>query len=672
LIEPTTLRQPTLAKVNGGSLEVLSEIQILGISPLIDCGRFCPKRILGDNLLVTAEILKPGNHILAADLAWRMRGANEWNRVEMQYSVNDDNWTVELLLSELGFLEFRIEAWEDVFSKIIQDIRRWQGADQDVTPDVEALIELSKRAAQSASHDDRSRITQSLSKLPEIAPAISSSEISSLADILSEKSLSSLIVRNLEKKDFVASPVYTLIVDRPIARYSTWYEMFHRSQGKVEGVSATFKDCEARLGEIKEMGFDVVYLPPIHPIGITNRRGPNNSPSNSKNDPGSPWATGNGFGGHDAVNPDLGTMQDFTELVTSVNNLGMEIALDLAFQVSPDHPYVRQHPEWFYHQPDGTIRFAENPPKRYYDIYPLNFENADWRSLWEELRRVVEFWIEKGVKIFRVDNPHTKPIPFWEWLTFSARMEHPEVIFLSEAFTRPNSMKLLAKAGFDQSYTYFTWKNSKSELSEFLKEFFFSEAREYYRPNLFTNTPDILTEYLQTGGRAAFKVRETLAATLSSSYGIYNGFELCENRAKSEHSEEYMDSEKYQYKVWDWNREGNIKDYITKMNWIRKENPALQENSTLRLLDCEGDQIIFYGKWTPDLSNVILVAVNLDPFSTHETMVSIPVKELGLHGNYTVRDLISERDFVWNGERNYVKLDPNLESAHILRLERHN
>ena len=335
------------------------------------------------------------------------------------------------------------------------------------------------------------------------------------------------------------------------------------------------KIVKLRLGEIQKMGFDVVYLPPIHPIGITNRRGPNNTPSSSKNDPGSPWAIGNGFGGHDVVNPDLGTMQDFTELVASAHNLGMEISLDLAFQVSPDHPYVREHPEWFYHQPDGTIRFAENPPKRYDDIYPLNFENADWILLWAELRRVVEFWIEKGVKIFRVDNPHTKPIPFWEWLTFSVRMQHPEVIFLSEAFTRPNSMKLLAKAGFDQSYTYFTWKNTKSELSEFLKEFFFSETTEYYRPNLFTNTPDILTEYLQTGGRPAFKVRETLAATLSSTYGIYNGFELCENRAKSEHSEEYLDSEKYQYKVWDWNREGNIKDYIAKMNRIKKRKPGV-------------------------------------------------------------------------------------------------
>ncbi|HYB03867.1 MAG TPA: maltotransferase domain-containing protein [Nitrososphaerales archaeon] len=669
MIEPTTLRESPLSKANNGSAGVPGEIQILNISPMIDCDRFCPKRILGDKLVVTAEILKPGHHVLVADLAWRMRGGNEWKRVEMLYSVNEDQWTATLVLNELGFLEFRIEAWEDVFSRILQDIRRWQGVDQDVTPDVETLIDFSRRASMSASPDDRDRIAETLSKLPGVGPSVSSSEISSLIDALSEKSLSSLIARNSEKKDFIASPIYTVIVDRSVARYATWYEMFHRSQGRIKGKSGTLKDCEARLGEVKEMGFDIVYLPPVHPIGITNRRGPNNTPSTSKNDPGSPWAIGNRSGGHDAINPDLGTMQDFAELVASAKNLGMEIALDLAFQVSPDHPYVREHPEWFYYQPDGTIRFAENPPKRYYDIYPLNFENVDWRSLWEELRRVVEFWIQEGVKIFRVDNPHTKPIPFWEWLIFSVRVEHPEVIFLSEAFTRPNSMKLLAKAGFDQSYTYFTWKNTKHELSEFLKEFFFSEVTEYYRPNLFTNTPDILTEYLQTGGRAAFKVRETLAATLSSSYGIYNGFELCENRAKSEHSEEYLDSEKYQYKTWDWNREGNIKDYIAKMNQIRRENPALQENSTLRLLDCEGDHIIFYGKWLSDLSNVILVAVNLDPFSTHETLVTVPVKELGLNGNYTVSDLISERDFVWNGERNYVKLDPNLESAHVLLLK---
>jgi starch synthase (maltosyl-transferring) len=647
-----------------------SSITILNVSPQIDCGRFPVKRTQGEKLRVTADVLKPGHELVAANLVWRMRGWELWTTQPMKYSFNEDLWTSDIALSELGYADYFVEAWNDRFSKILQDATRWLAYGEDVSSDLEELVKLARSASESASSVERAVIEEALQKLPDSSGAKAPEEARAVFRIFTEAPVSSLIVKNLKKEDYTASRIFSVIVDRPVARSSTWYEMFHRSQGSVENESATFRDCEDRLPEIRAMGFDVVYLPPVHPIGHTNRRGPNNTKSESPADPGSPWAVGDETGGHDAIHPELGTIEDFERFVQKAQNLGMEVALDLAFQVSPDHPYVREHPEWFYHRSDGPIKFAENPPKRYYDIYPLNFETEEWRSLWQELLRVVEFWIAHGVKIFRVDNPHTKPVPFWEWLTSTVREKHPDVIFLSEAFTRPKPMKLLAKAGFDQSYTYFTWKNTKYELTEFLREFFLSDVPEYYRPNLFTNTPDILPEYLQTGGRPAFKIREVLAATLSSSYGIYNGFELCENRPRSRGSEEYLDSEKYQYKVWDWDRQGNIKQYIAKVNRIRAENPALQQNSTLHLLVSDAEPILFYGKWTADLSDVILVAVNLDPLQPHDGFVTVPVRELGLEGSYAVRDLITERDFVWKGERNYVRLDPGYEPAHVLKLMR--
>ncbi len=643
---------------------------ILSVSPQVDCGRFPVKRVVGDILEVSANILRPGHELLAAFLNWRMQGNQYWNREAMMYSFDEDKWSATLTLSLLGVCEFFIEAWEDPYSTKIREIQKWIESGEDVSLDIAELIDLGVKASIFASPGEKSIIKERLNEIATFGEApFSESDRTELLKLISEPKFSALVVRNLEKEGYSASETFQVIVDRSIARYSTWYEMFHRSQGTAEGRSATFKEGESRLEEISEMGFDVVYLPPVHPIGHTNRRGPNNTQSNSELDPGSPWAIGSELGGHDSINPDLGTMDDFLHFVSEAKEMGIEIALDIAFQVSPDHPYARMHPEWFYRRGDGTIRYAENPPKKYYDIYPLNFENENWKKLWEELLRVVIFWIEKGIRIFRVDNPHTKPVAFWEWMISTIRTRFPDIVFLSEAFTRPKPMKLLAKAGFDQSYTYFTWKNSKSELTEFIQEFFLSDTLEYYRPNLFTNTPDILPEYLQTGGRPAFKIRETLAATLSSSYGIYNGFELCEGKARSKGSEEYLDSEKYQYKVWDWNRQGNIKDYISKINKIRKENRALQENSNLRLLECTSDQIIFYGKWSRDLSSVIMVAVNLDPFSAHEGFVKVPLKELGLNDSYEVTDLISGKSFIWKGETNYVRLDPNIEPAHILKLE---
>jgi len=412
--------------------------------------------------------------------------------------------------------------------------------------------------------------------------------------------------------------------------------------------------------------------PPIHPIGYTKRKGPNNSLVAEENAPGSPWAIGNFYGGHKAVHPDLGTLEDFQKFVKVANDYGIEIALDFAIQCSPDHPYVKYHPEWFYHRADGTIKSAENPPKKYEDIYPINFFCEHKEALWEELKSVVLFWIANGVKIFRVDNPHTKPLKFWHWLIKEVRSQHPEVIFLAEAFTRPKVMKYLAKIGFNQSYTYFTWRNTKWELQSYLKELTQGEMKNYFLGNFFANTPDILPEILQKGGRPAFKMRLALAATLSSTYGIYSGFELCENEVKEEGTEEYLDSEKYEYKVRDWKKEGNITDYIEKINHIRESNPALQQYKNLEFFQTSNDNILCYGKFSKDGSNAVIVVVNLDPFNAHEDMVTLPVEKFGVKDweTYQMKDLITGEKYYWKGPSNYVRLDPQVEPAHIFLLKK--
>ncbi|MEW5819585.1 MAG: alpha-amylase family glycosyl hydrolase, partial [Cyanobacteriota bacterium] len=507
-----------------------------------------------------------------------------------------------------------------------------------------------------------------------------------------DRSLNSIYNKNLE-----------VIVDRVKARYAAWYEIFPRSQGTEEGKSATFKDCEARLPEIKRMGFDVIYFPPIHPIGQTNRKGPNNTLNASPNDPGCPYAIGNincrdkerikkgagknldinktlkepgnikGFepGGHKDIEPLLGTFEDFENFRKKAEELGIEIAIDFAINCSPDHPYVRDHPDWFYKRPDGTIKYAENPPKKYEDIYPLNFNCEDREGLWYEMLSFFIFWAERGVKIFRVDNPHTKPVAFWEWVIFETQKRHPDTMFLSEAFTRPKMMKALAKAGFTQSYTYFTWRNFKEEIIEYFTELTTYPMSEYFRGNLFTNTPDILPAILQEGGRPAFKMRAVLAATLSSVYGIYSGFELCEGTPMPG-KEEYINSEKYEYKVWDWDREGNIKDYITQINTIRRNNEALQHYNNLEFYNSDNDNILFYGKLTEDLSNIIFVVVNLDPFQKHESFIYVPIDKLNIEPDetYQVHDLLNNERYLWKGSQNFVSLDPTMKTAHILKIRK--
>jgi starch synthase (maltosyl-transferring) len=646
-----------------GNDRQLGSIAIEDVYPEVDGGLFPAKRVVGDTMEVWADIFKLGHDVIRARLKFQ-EGSSDWQAVPMEYFDND-RWVGRFRLESPGTYRYTIEAWTDRFGGVLQGLGKWLSADEDVTADLETLRDLVLRAAAKADETDRAVLDGLAAGLPSQTPR-------EALDALGKPKVIDLMTSHGEREDLVRYRTLGVVVDPKVAANAAWYEMFHRSQGKVPGRSATFGDCEKRLSEIHRMGFDVIYLPPIHPIGETNRRGPNNAPTAGPGDPGSPWAIGSERGGHTSVNPDLGTIDDFVHFVGAARALDMDVALDLAFQCSPDHPYVKEHPEWFYHRSDGTIRYAENPPKKYQDIYPLFFGDENSTELWEELLRVTLFWVEKGVRQFRVDNPHTKPAHFWEWLIGSVKEKHPDVVFLAEAFTHPKPMKLLAKLGFSQSYTYFAWKNKKAELTELMNQFAISGAAEYYRGNFFTNTPDILTEYLQKGGRPAFQIRLVLAATLSPLYGIYNGYELCENRAVAPGSEEYLDSEKYQYKVWDWDRPGNIKGYIATVNMARRENPALHAARNLHILRADDENIFFYGWWTPDRSNVVLVAVNLDPSAPHDSMVFVPIEELGIKPSepYTVRDLLTGGEFRWTGEANYVRLDPRVAPAHILVVKR--
>jgi starch synthase (maltosyl-transferring) len=462
-----------------------------------------------------------------------------------------------------------------------------------------------------------------------------------------------------------------VLVEPERARFSSWYELFPRSAGEA-GKHGTFANVERRLPEIAQLGFDVLYLPPIHPIGHTHRKGANNQPA-KPGEPGSPWAIGSEEGGHKAINQQLGTLDDFRHLVRAAAEHGIDVALDIAFQCSPDHPYTREHPEWFKHRPDGSIQFAENPPKKYEDILPFDFETEQWRELWQELLSIVLYWIEQGVHIFRVDNPHTKPFAFWEWLIGEVKQRHPQVILLAEAFTRPKVMYRLAKVGFSQSYTYFAWRNNPSELYQYFTELAQPPIRDFFRPSLWPNTPDILTEYLQTGGRAAFQARLVLAATLGASYGIYGpAFELFENRPREQGSEEYLDSEKYQIKVWDRNQPDNMRELITLINQIRRENPALQTDRGLRFHPTENDQLLAYTKSSPDRSDVLLMVVNCDPHHTQRGMVTLPLDELGIEPDrtYQAHELLSGARYLWNGARNFVEINPFAMPAQIFRFRR--
>ncbi|PYN71889.1 MAG: alpha-1,4-glucan--maltose-1-phosphate maltosyltransferase [Candidatus Rokuibacteriota bacterium] len=640
-------------------------VVIEAVAPAVDCGRYPVKREVGAVLEVSADIFKDGHDVLAAYLRYRRAGERAWRETPMRH-VDNDRWAGEFTLEANGRYQYTIEALPDPFRSWLADLEKRRAADQDLTSALREGTQLVRAAAERAKGADRAALVAGADR---IECAATQTEAAAGAV---EAELGELMSRHLDRSEATwAARELEVVVDRERARFAAWYEFFPRSQAAVDR-SATFAEATAQLERAAAMGFDVVYLPPIHPIGRAHRKGRNNTLVARPGEPGSPWAIGGAEGGFTAVHPDLGTLDDFDRFVARARQLGLEVALDLTIQCSPDHPWVREHPEWFFHRPDGTIKYAENPPKKYEDVYPVNFLCADPRPLWEEMRRVLEFWIGHGVHTFRVDNPHTKPVKFWEWLIRAVQDEHPDVIFLAEAFTRPKMMRVLAKSGFTQSYTYFTWRNEKQELIDYLTEITGPPMADYFRGNLWPNTPDILHETLQRGGRPAFKTRLALAATLSSLYGIYSGYELCENTPREPGSEEYLNSEKYEYKVRAWDAPGNLVDYVTRINRIRRENRALHGYANLRFYGADDPNILFYGKMTPARDNLVFVAANLDPFAAHGCLVDVPIAALGIGASqpYRMRELITDREYEWRGPRGYVDLHPDVEPAQIFVLQR--
>ncbi len=623
--------QPALARVQGPPppFDTYPAIAIESVSPELEGGRWPIKRAVGDTIAVEADIFKEGHDLLSARVLYRTVGAPTWQEAPMVPTVND-RWRGEFTVDRNTRYGYTVLAFTDVYGSWRADLVKRVSAAQDVTSELLEGLRLVEQAAE--------RVTD-----PNVKARL----------------------------EAYAQRWRDFSVDRIEARFAAWYEIFPRSQGTDPTRSATFREAEARIPAIADMGFNVLYMTPIHPIGHTKRKGPNNTLVAGPNDPGSPYAIGSEAGGHEAIAPELGTLADFLHFQDLAKRHGMELAIDFAIQVSPDHPWVKEHPEWFYHRPDGTIKYAENPPKKYEDIYPLNFRSSDWKNLWSAWRDVVMLWAERGVRIFRVDNPHTKPLTFWDWMIRDVQSSFPDAIFLAEAFTRPKMMKALAKLGFTQSYTYFTWRNERWEIVEYLTELTQTDMREYYRANFFANTPDILPRILQVGGRPAFRMRLVLAATLSSIYGIYSGFELCESRPRGADSEYYVDSEMYQHKVWDWGRPGNIVDDVKRINQVRRDNPALHLYDNLHFHGADNEQILAYSKATPDNRNIVLGVVNLDPFWPQSAWLDVPAHEWGISGDqpYVVHDLLTDQRFTWRGNYNWVRLDPHVQPAHLFRVE---
>jgi starch synthase (maltosyl-transferring) len=641
-------------------------VVIEAVAPEIDCGRFPIKRTEGEEVVVEADAFGEGHDLVACELLHRPEAADAWTVVRMD-PLGNDRYRGSFRVPRVGRHLYTVRAWIDRFGTWSQDLEERRRAGQNVGLDLRGGARIVAAAAKRATGADARTLARHAERLEsgdEGAEALAlPGELAALIDRYPDLAGAASYAREL-----------AVVVDRERARFGAWYEMFPRAASSEPGRHGTLRDCEALLPEIAAMGFDVLYLPPLHPIGRTHRKGKNNSATASKGDPGSPWAIGGPEGGHTAIHPELGTVEDFRRLVARAAEHGLEIALDIAFQCTPDHPWVREHPEWFRHRPDGTIQHAENPPKKYEDIYPLDFETDDWQALWEGLRSVVLFWAEQGVRIFRVDNPHTKPFAFWEWLIAEVKRSLPETIFLSEAFTRPRVMYRLAKLGFTQSYTYFAWRNTAAEITDYFRELTSPPLCEFFRANLWPNTPDILTEYLQLGDRAAFVTRLILAATLGASYGIYGpAFELCERIPREAGSEEYSDSEKYEIRLWERERPDSLKDLIACVNGIRRDNPALHSDRRLRFHPSNNSQLLCYSKTTESCDNVVLVAVNLDPHHTQAGWVELDTGELGIASaeTYQVHDLISGARYLWSGARNYVELDPRVSPAHVFRVRRH-
>ncbi|HYH79933.1 MAG TPA: alpha-1,4-glucan--maltose-1-phosphate maltosyltransferase [Longimicrobium sp.] len=652
------------------------------VEPELDCGRYAAKREVGDTVQVLADIFKEGHDAISAAVRYRPEDEPEWREAPMAFWDND-RWKGSFTVDRNCRWLFTVVAWTDWFGTWQGELRKKYDAGQNVTLELFEGAQLVAVAAAEAKGADAAQLNRFLVEIlgdetGEVTHLHSASEDGfetvaaaleagagdrTLADRVAaalDAGLLALMAANPIRTDLTEYAALPVQVDRVAARFAAWYELFPRSMSDDPARHGTFRDVIAKLPYVRDMGFDVLYFPPIHPIGRQFRKGKNNTLTPAEDDPGSPYAIGGEDGGHRDVHPELGTLDDFRALAEAAREHGLELALDFAIQVSPDHPYVAEHPGWFYVRPDGTIKYAENPPKKYQDIYPLNFYGDDWEAQWREWRDVIVHWVEQGVKIFRVDNPHTKPVRFWEWMIREVQREHPDVIFLAEAFTRPKMMKVLAKAGFTQSYSYFTWRNFKGELIEYFTELTQSGMEEYYRANLFPNTPDILPEFLQRGGRPAFMIRAILATTLSSVYGIYSGFELCENAALPG-KEEYLDSEKYEIRAWDWDRPGNIRPLVTRLNQVRRQNPALREYDNLRFYPADSDDILFYGKMTEDRTSMVFAAVNLDPFQAHETMLHFPLGEMGIGWNdpWEVEELLTGERHFWHGPDHWVRLEPD-------------
>ncbi len=650
--------------VHLAAVERRRRVVISGLEPEIDGGRFAIKRTAGETVTVEADAFADGHDVLTCVLRYREAGG-EWSEVPMA-PLGNDRWRGTFSVSKVGRYEYTVQAWIDHFASWARDLAKRAGAGQDIRQALFIGAALIDDARRRAGGPDARRLEAFAHALREETLEREEPEIP--APIVE-------LMHRYADRQFATTYGRTLpvVVDRECAAFSAWYEMFPRSCAPTAGRHGTLADCIHRLPYVAAMGFDVLYLPPIHPIGRSHRKGKNNAVASAPGDPGSPWAIGSEAGGHTAVHPELGTLDDVDRLVDQARRHGIDVALDLAFQCSADHPYVHEHPEWFRRRPDGTVQFAENPPKKYEDIYPFDFETEAWRELWAELKRVVEFWIDHGIRIFRVDNPHTKPFPFWEWLIAEIKSDYPDVLFLAEAFTRPKVMYRLSRLGFSQSYTYFAWRNTRAELTEYFTELTQTPVREHFRPHLWTNTPDILTEYLQLGGRPAFMARLVLAATLGAGYGVYGpAFELCENRPREPGSEEYLDSEKYELKPWNLERPDSLRDFVAGVNLIRRENPALHRDWSLRFHAVDNDQLICYSKRTDDLASVVLVVVNLDPHHTQSGWTALDLEALGLDPGqpYQVHDLLTGAMYLWHGARNYVELDPQRIPAHIFRVRR--
>ena len=639
-----------------------NRVVITGIQPSIDNGAYRAKALINEDIPLSASIFADGHDEIAASVFIKHEHEKVWSELILAL-VNNDHWETTNSPVRLGVYQFKLKAWPDHYCTWTNGLKKKFEAGQNISVELEIGKLLIERLITKGGKLNK--------QLKQLIDELSASGNEKAVSVASSEATHALIRRATNKTAATESAVNEFEVERSKAGFSTWYELFPRSTAEEPGKHGTFKDVIRLLPRIAEMGFDTLYLPPIHPIGEVNRKGKNNALKANADDPGSPWAIGSRLGGHKDINPDLGTLSDFKELITAADKKGIEIAMDIAYQCAPDHPYVKAHPQWFKWRPDGTVQYAENPPKKYEDILPINFDTEDRKGLWDELKSIVDYWIDKGVRVFRVDNPHTKAFPFWEWMVGEVRSRNPEVIFLAEAFTQPRTMEHLAKIGFNQSYTYFTWRNTRKELEEYLGELTKTELRYYFRPNFWPNTPDILPPELTAGGENAHIIRVVLAATMSSNYGLYGPVYEYGLTMPMPGKEEYIDNEKYEIKHWDWNKYTRIGEVISRLNRIRRENTALQTTWNIEFAETTNEQIICYTKADVKTKNVLIVAVNLDPFHTQSAHVKIPIKKAGIKPGvpYAIHDLLSGDRYQWQKEWNYVQLNPQEMPAHIFRVE---